>query len=826
MSPPISEDILHLLSAVAELESTSRDGWVSWQRVARKLKGSEEFTPFVKAISDLPDAIQLFNKTERVVKLSPHGREVYYRSVVGTRPSEVLTSQIANAVIEYASTLTPLTFHVHSVGKGAHVGSKVVQALFVDTEETFATDMPITFRSATRWWTRGKVVGQEPDGTAVYLVLENEILPDSLPGFLQVDRAFLLHSLATRLEGLRELPPLARKLVTATEPTEGLLHNYNAVTLADQLVSLPTPWARFLWGPPGAGKTYGIGRIVAWLLQHAPNERHLVVAPSNRAVDVAVLQFLMHCEGVDVLQGLLADRRILRFGYPRKEEVMDRPELLGPENLGELTNAVKELSRRIHEAERKQEPEERLAALRAELLTVQEHLRDAIQAHIQQSAVVFTTSTLAYFPSGSNPISDIAWSSVLVDEVTMVPPAQCLFLGSLARSRFLLAGDPRQLGPIFESRGGSPATIEWMGRDIFEKAGVSGGEGEARTIRLSDNRLTRIDAQRRCCAGIWRRVETYYPHVSSDVNERDVEWLRKLPPRCGESVVLLDTSDLAAHCEMAHQSWRNVVSAELAMEVACAIVGESERDLSIAIIAPYRAQVRLLRKWLRHEARSQNSAYRRIETGTVHQFQGSDADCVIFDVVDGTGRPALGVMLHGDTGLRLVNVAVTRARGKVVLIADRTWFQRAARREQNPLLWDLVAGSGTERKVMVAPPVRRSGGVAECESPIEEALLTAIGEHEALVDIVNQYEILDEGGKLVTRADFAFPGLRYAIYCDGAEWHLRRDRWQKDWRQRNKLTELGWIFSVFTGAEVKRNPGACAIQVLATYEKRRNRSAL
>jgi very-short-patch-repair endonuclease len=502
---------------------------------------------------------------------------------------------------------------------------------------------------------------------------------------------------------------------------------------------------------------------------------------------------------------------------------MDRPELLGPANLNALTSAVKDLSRRLHEAERKQEPEKKLATLRAALLTVQEELREAVQAHIRESAVVFTTSTLAYLSSEASPISDIAWSSVLVDEVTMVPPAQCVFLGSLARSRFLLAGDPRQLGPVFESLVTSSRASEWMGRDIFDKGGLSQGDGEARTIHLSDRRVTRIDTQRRCCAGIWAGVHSLYPHVSSGVNEMDLEWLRALPPREGESVVLLDTSALAARCEKAHQSWRNLVSGELAMEVACAAVGEAQQDLSIAIIAPYRAQVRLLTKWLRHEARSENPAYRRIEAGTVHQFQGSDADYVIFDVVDGRERTELGVLLRGDVGLRLVNVAITRARGKVVIIADRAWFQRVARREHNPLLWDFVVGTRPMLQVTLAARIPATAGINECESPIEEALLAAMREYDALAGVVLQYEIRDERGRLVTRADFAFPELQYAVYCDGAEWHLRHDRWQKDCRQRNTLTELGWSFSVFTGAEVRRDAGACAQRVMATYERIRER---
>ncbi|MCI0612176.1 DUF559 domain-containing protein, partial [bacterium] len=72
----------------------------------------------------------------------------------------------------------------------------------------------------------------------------------------------------------------------------------------------------------------------------------------------------------------------------------------------------------------------------------------------------------------------------------------------------------------------------------------------------------------------------------------------------------------------------------------------------------------------------------------------------------------------------------------------------------------------------------------------------------------------------VSRADFAFPEIKYAVYCDGKQWHLKEDRWQRDLRQRNKLTELGWIFLVFTGSEIYRNADECAAQVLKTYRKR------
>jgi hypothetical protein len=822
MSDSLSEDHLNLIRAVGKLAHKSRNGWVTWKRVAKNLEGSEEFSYQEKALADLPEMQKYFMKNEKVVKLGPLGWELYRQLSTMQLHQESVTAQIARSVKEYASNLKPLSYKVYAVAKGAHVGQRIVQALSVDSEETFATDTPVTYRSENGWETNGKVVGQEPDGAKIYIALECEIFPDFIPGSLEIDRGFLLHSLADHIETLPDMPHLAGILLNGSgKLAYDLLYDTNAVVLADRLVKLQTPWARFLWGPPGAGKTYGIGSLVAQLLQEEPNEKHLVVAPSNRAVDVAVIQFLKSCDGMRVIDDLLKKRRILRFGYPRIPEVLEHSEILGPENLNDLLSAVDRVLHRIQRAERHHEPEENIARLRAELLNIQEQLRDKMRAHVLQSTVVFTTSTLAYLTSDTNPIGSMKWSSVIVDEVTMVPPAHCVFLGSLAQSRFLLAGDPRQLGPIYESNDYISQAYEWMGKDIFEKAAVSLGAGGNRRINSSDGRITRIVSQRRCCPGIWSRVKSLYPQISNKAEVRTFDWLQELPPGKGESVVLIDISELSSRCEKKYQSWQNTESAEVAMEIACSVVGDAKREISIAMITPYRAQVRLLKRWLRNESRSENPAYRQIEAGTVHQFQGSDADLVIFDLVDGVGRSGLGVLLRGDIGLRLVNVAITRARGKFVIIANPEWFSRHACPDQNPLLWELVTGIGTGVKLKVDPPKSTTDETSICESPIERRLLSTLENHQVLSKIVPQYSIYDEDGKLVTRADFAFPEIKYAIYCDGAQWHLRQERWQKDWRQRNKLTELGWIFSVFTGFDVNRYPYRCAKQVLETHARRR-----
>ena len=330
--------------------------------------------------------------------------------------------------------------------------------------------------------------------------------------------------------------------------------------------------------------------------------------------------------------------------------------------------------------------------------------------------------------------------------------------------------------------------------------------------------------QRRCAPEIWSRVEHLYPEVNNLADEKQLQTLIELPPCSGHSVVLLDTSESGelARCQNVRQSWQNQFTAELAMEVACTIASEAARKISIAIISPYRAQVRLLRKWIRQEQKADRTPY-NFESGTVHQFQGSDADVVIFDMVDGVGRSGVGYLLRGDTGIRLVNVAVTRAKGKLIVLADKTWCKRAFEPTDNPILWELIMGHGAIERLQVAPPVSIDieKQREKLESPIEQALFEAMRKHADLASVETQHVIRDKTESPVSRADFAFPALKYAVYCDGKQWHLREDRWQRDWRQRNKLTELGWIFSVFTGSDIHHNPDECAVQVAETYRSRK-----
>ena len=66
----------------------------------------------------------------------------------------------------------------------------------------------------------------------------------------------------------------------------------------------------------------------------------------------------------------------------------------------------------------------------------------------------------------------------------------------------------------------------------------------------------------------------------------------------------------------------------------------------------------------------------------MHTFQGSEAPVVIFDTVvdDPHWRVGLFMAQRNEQNRRLINVAVTRARSRLVIVGDFPYIRRQGRR--------------------------------------------------------------------------------------------------------------------------------------------------
>jgi len=141
-------------------------------------------------------------------------------------------------------------------------------------------------------------------------------------------------------------------------------------------------------------------------------------------------------------------------------------------------------------------------------------------------------------------------------------------------------------------------------------------------------------------------------------------------PYRGASVVVLDTASRTT-CQRAPDGSSRVNPETAALSAQLAVEAAHGGMRSVAVITPYNAQVRSIRKLLAVRGAAS------IECSTIHRFQGHESDVVIFDTVDAAPM-APGMLLSGDgqasVARNLLNVSISRARGKLIIIADVGYF--------------------------------------------------------------------------------------------------------------------------------------------------------
>jgi superfamily I DNA and/or RNA helicase len=96
-----------------------------------------------------------------------------------------------------------------------------------------------------------------------------------------------------------------------------------------------------------------------------------------------------------------------------------------------------------------------------------------------------------------------------------------------------------------------------------------------------------------------------------------------------------------------------------------------DERIDVGIISPYRAQVQLLRRLLMK--REYFKPFRRlISVNTVDGFQGQERDVIVISLVRSNDEGQIGFLRD----LRRMNVAITRARMKLIILGDKETMTR------------------------------------------------------------------------------------------------------------------------------------------------------
>jgi hypothetical protein len=317
-----------------------------------------------------------------------------------------------------------------------------------------------------------------------------------------------------------------------------------------------------------------------------------------------------------------------------------------------------------------QAPSQQQQALEARLVVLDLQMRDLEKKIVENARVVGTTLTKTYM---NQAVNSRGFDAVILDEVSMAPLPLIYLAATHANRSITFIGDPQQLAPIVMAE--TELGKKWLGNDLFTARGIS-LESSSQGARHS----TLLNVQSRMHPQIARLANTLV-YQNKIQNDFDTSKLKQISPLPDAPLVLYDTQDAAPTVSRPAngKSRRNYYHALCCLELAKKVLGELSDALQsstpvIGIITPYAPQARLIQNLIKG-ARLQHA----IQASTVHRFQGLEFDIVIFDTVESPGLMP-GDFISGATGsntMRLVNVAITRARQKLFIVAHQSHILQA-----------------------------------------------------------------------------------------------------------------------------------------------------
>lgn len=400
-------------------------------------------------------------------------------------------------------------------------------------------------------------------------------------------------------------------------------------------------------GPPGTGKTRTLVEVIRqWAARGA---RILVCAPSNGAVDHLV-------EGLDA-RGLDP----IRLGHPsRVSEAAEACTLDARMDRAEAAALARgwqdEASRLQRQARarwaRGQRAESQALRARARDLfrDARRYLRQTQSGILDQGRVVCATVAGA----GHRLVSDRRFDVVVVDEATQAPDP--LLLVALSRAeRAVLAGDPHQLPPTIID---PQAARAGLGQTAFERL-ARGPAGTQRVQMLVVQHRMHLALMRFPSTQMYDDRLQAHPSVA----EHTLADLGASPdPLRPGPLVFIDTAGKGFE-ELRDPEDPTVVNPGQGERTAAEVrrlLGRGVRASEVAVIAPYRGQVR----WLREALASEVAA--GLEIDSVDGFQGREKEAVVVDLVRSNEGGELGFL----NDVRRMNVALTRARRCLMVIGD------------------------------------------------------------------------------------------------------------------------------------------------------------
>lgn len=409
-------------------------------------------------------------------------------------------------------------------------------------------------------------------------------------------------------------------------------------------------------GPPGTGKTTTLVQAIKALNQQN-QQPVLVVAPSNTAVDL--LTEKLNEEGVNVI----------RVGNPARvsEELLaltldgKMAEHSSMKQIRSYKKQANEFKNMAHKYKRNfgRAEQEQRKALFDEAHKIMKEVERTEQFIIDDLIGKAQVVTATLVGANHYTIRKLNYHTVVIDEAGQALEPAC-WIPILKAQKLVLAGDPYQLSPTIKSHEAGKAGLNTT---LLEKA-----------IRLYPESVVLLEEQYRMNESIMSYSSTVF--YENMLKAHGSVAKRLLYPG-DKPLVFIDTAGCAYYEKAEGTSITNPDEAQFLLKNLEQLVHELSKHYSfeefpsIAVVSPYRQQVLLLKELslenpvLKHHAD-------KISINTIDSFQGQERDIVYIGMTRSNEEGSIGFL----SDIRRMNVAMTRAKKKLVVIGDSATLSR------------------------------------------------------------------------------------------------------------------------------------------------------
>ena len=381
-------------------------------------------------------------------------------------------------------------------------------------------------------------------------------------------------------------------------------------------------------GPPGTGKTQVIAEICIQLLSMNPGLRILVCSETHVAVNNLLSRISQYSKGI----------RIVRIRDKENDDAVDG---FSPESI--IDSYLKWASESIQNKDAYNIIE---GEVRGFISNDQRKTQIEKALSLSANVVGMTCNrAAAYDFRDSTEMFDIA----IIDEVCKATLPEILTPLVISRKAILL-GDPKQLPPVF------CAEDQEIIRSI-ENCNLN-HYMYIDTLFSKCKSVSVLDTQYRMSNQIGHMIsELFYNGSLKNGRNEDVEdglvWITYNPSNDWP----VSTEEFSDRPMIYNEDECRIVASLVKQ-----IINESNPNTTVAVIAPYHAQISFLRRTCADSD--------RVKIDTVDGFQGKESDVVIFSVTRTKGSYRF---LADD---RRVNVALSRARDRIFIVGNREYSER------------------------------------------------------------------------------------------------------------------------------------------------------